>query len=121
MTECRFDTTLLSVLLDKELAPNEERAAKEHLATCGMCSAHYQELLAVHALLVAIPKLPLPAELQRRLMGNVPHLSFSTCITGLSVIVTTALRGFVVREDRIPQLYSDGTIPNWFLRYILFI
>jgi anti-sigma factor RsiW len=50
----------LSAYIDGALAPAAQAAVREHLATCGVCSAHVAQLRATVAFMQALPD-PLPS------------------------------------------------------------
>lgn len=58
MTRCLDDA--LSALVDGELTPAEETAARTHLATCAACREELAALERVRALVRSLPGLDLP-------------------------------------------------------------
>ena len=56
----------LSALVDGELAPAEEAAARAHLATCAECRAELAALERMRSLVRSLPQLDLPAVVVER-------------------------------------------------------
>jgi anti-sigma factor RsiW len=50
----------LSAYLDRELAPEEEAAVRQHLAGCAACRQELDRLSALKRMLAALPERPLP-------------------------------------------------------------
>ena len=64
MSHCPGDA--LSALVDGELAPAEEAAARAHLATCAECRAELAALERMRLLVRSLPQLDLPAVVVER-------------------------------------------------------
>lgn len=71
MAHCDEYLELISAAIDGALSPAEREKLDAHLADCPECRALYEELAAVHAALLDLPPVEVPADLTERIMAAV--------------------------------------------------
>ncbi|HEY9722232.1 MAG TPA: anti-sigma factor [Oscillatoriaceae cyanobacterium] len=81
MMPCERAQDLLSEYLEEALLDDEAKSVDAHLAGCAACRQRLEQLRGVVALLRAVPREPLPEDLQARIhdaLAALPDTSFNT-------------------------------------------
>jgi hypothetical protein len=113
--ECSDYKELISVQLDGELNPVEEKQLNDHLALCTDCGKFQQELIILGQTMVATAKETMPQEIEQLVINKtVAKISFIKRIIGLSGGYYHMPRGVVWATAIILLFLIGNTIATHF-------
>jgi anti-sigma factor RsiW len=72
--ECKVVKSMLSELVDGELAPEQNEAVNLHLGECAACRMEVEELHAIHGFFVSAERISAPNGFSTRVMANLEEV-----------------------------------------------